>query len=359
MSPSINLTPFNINVDQAILDDLQQRLANARWADHIADDWQRGVAPTALRGFVHKWADAYDWRSTETRLNRLNHYKLDGIHFVRAGTIGKPALLLIHGWPDSFMRFEKMIPMLENDFDIMIPSIPGFGFSDRPAEPGVGAAAVADRIAELMNALGLDRYGIHGGDWGSTITELIAVRHSEHVTRIHITDLAPWHNFRVDPSTLTSEESEYLTEVGAYRQREGAYIQMHITKPQTIGYALNDSPVGLAAWFLEKYQSWSDGGIHALGTDFILDTLTLYWVTQTAPSAARFYFETANTMAPVPPVTTPTAFARFPKDFYGIPRSFVERSFNVQRWTNMVAGGHFAAWEQPGLLAEDLRAFFL
>lgn len=353
------MTPFNIHIDEAILIHLQQRLAQTRWADHIADDIQRGIVPSTLRTLIDRWQQGYDWKATEQRLNLLSHYTFEGIHFVRAGTKGKQPLLLIHGWPDSFLRFERIIPFLENDFDLIIPSIPGFGFSDRPLLPGMGAKAVAGLFDNLMQTLGIEKYAIAGGDWGAIIAELMAAHYSDHVTSLYLTDLAPWHNLKVDKSTLTEEEQTYLSQVTTWAQREGAYVQIQITKPQTLAYGLNDSPVGMAAWLVEKFDAWSDGGVHALGIDAVLDQLTLYWVTETAASAARFYYEMAATMGPVPKVTVPIAFGSFPKDMKRIPRSFVERAFNVQQWTDMPAGGHFTAWEQPELMANDIRQFFL
>ncbi|MGO4758148.1 epoxide hydrolase family protein, partial [Streptomyces sp. 2MCAF27] len=202
-------TPYTIDVPDTELTDLRERLARTRWADSVADDWQRGTSPSALRALVQYWRDGYDWKAAQKRLNQLDHYKADGIHFVRAGTRGKQPLLLLHGWPDSFLRFERILPLLRDDFDLIVPSIPGFGLSDRPTEPGAGAARVADRFAALMGTLGLDRYGIHGGDCGAQIGEAIARRHGEHVTGLHLTDLPFWHTF-VDPSALGPEEQAFL-----------------------------------------------------------------------------------------------------------------------------------------------------
>jgi pimeloyl-ACP methyl ester carboxylesterase len=357
------VTPYLIDVPESALTDLRDRLTRTRWADAVADDWSRGTKPSVLRDLVAYWSDGYDWKTTEARLNRFEHYTYDGLHFVRAGTRGKTPLLLIHGWPDSFLRFEKILPLLADDFDLIVPSIPGFGFSQRPSAPGVDALRVADRFAQLMERLGLATYTVHGGDWGANIGELLALRHPEHVTALHITDLPFWHAFGLDAATLSPAEQAYLGKTQEWVRREGAYIQQHSTKPQTVGYGLNDSPVALAAWLLEKYESWTDGGFEAaLGRDAVLDNLTLYWLTETAPSAARLYFETGAALGEIlghGPVTVPTALAHFPADQAGPPRSLAERSFDVQRWTEMPAGGHFTAWEQPEALAEDLRAFLL
>lgn len=355
-------TPYTIDVPDKELAELRERLAATRWPDAVADDWSRGVSPIALRALVERWSDGYDWKTTQDRLNQLDHYKADGIHFVRAGTRGKPPLLLLHGWPDSFLRFERILPLLADDFDLIVPSIPGFGLSDRPQAPGVGAARTADLFAGLMERLGLDRYGIHGGDCGGQIAEAMARRRGEHVTGLHLTDLPFWHTF-LDPSTLEPAEQEFLKQAQNWAQREGAYQMMQSSKPQTLAYSLNDSPAGLAAWIFEKYQSWSDGdATTALGTDAILDNLTLYWLTQTGPSSVRYYFENFIAISEImsqPPTTVPVAFAQFPADLQHPPRSFVERSLNLTHWADMPSGGHFTAWEAPQPLADDLRAFFL
>jgi pimeloyl-ACP methyl ester carboxylesterase len=354
-------TPYTIDVPDQELADLRARLVATRWPDAVADDWSRGVSPTALRVLIERWIDGYDWRATEKRLNQLEHYKLDGLHFVRAGTRGKPPLLLLHGWPDSFLRFEKILPLLEDDFDLVVPSIPGFGLSDRPQRPGVGVARTADLFAGLMQRLGFERYGVHGGDCGGQIAEAIARRHGGHVTGLHLTDLPFWHTF-VDPSTLEPAEQEFLKQAQEWSQREGAYQMLQTSKPQTLGYSLNDSPAGLAAWIFEKYQSWSDGNAtDALGTDAILDNLTLYWVTQTGPTSVRYYYENFITISEImsqPPATVPAGFAQFPADLQRPPRSLVERSLNLEHWAEMPSGGHFTAWEAPQPLADDLRTFF-
>ncbi|WP_238012183.1 epoxide hydrolase [Dactylosporangium sp. AC04546] len=361
MNATDTVTPFRIEIPEPTLIDLRERLERTRWADAVADDWARGTAPSALRELVARWADGYDWRATEARLNRLAHYTYNGLHFVRVGTRGKQPLLLIHGWPDSFLRFEKILPLLADDFDLIVPSIPGFGFSQRPDTAGSSAPQAADRFNELMDHLGLTRYAVHGGDCGAQIGELIALRHPEHVAALHITDLPFWHSFGLDPATLSIEEQAYLGKAQEWARREGAYAQQQTTKPQTLGYGLNDSPAGLAAWLLEKYQSWTDGGYDkALGADAVLDNLTLYWVTQTAVSSVRFYFETAAALGEIlgrGPVTAPTAIAALPGDPTKPLRSLAERSLPIRRWTELPAGGHFGAWEQPEALALDLHAF--
>ena len=358
------MSAFRIDVPQAVLDDLADRLARTRWPDAVAeDDWSWGTDPVALRTLLDRWMQGYDWRATEDRLNAFEHARLGSpaVHLLRAGTPGATPLLLVHGWPDSFLRFEKAIPLLADRFDIVVPSIPGFGFSDSPVGPGSGPARVADQLAETMSLLGLERFVVHGGDVGSTIAETLAHRHAHRVIGVHLGDVPFWHRYGIDPETLDADEGAWAQSMAEWSQTEGAYALLQRTKPQTLAFALNDSPVALAAWFLEKFRAWSDNGgdvFSVFTPDEILDDLTVYWVTQTAGSAARYYRDSALN----PPGTTgrapvPAGFAIFPKDIHPAPRSYAERFFDVRRWTPMPRGGHFGPWEQPALFAAELRAF--
>ena len=365
--------PFRIEVARPVLDDLHGRLARTRLPDAVADDWERGTAPGALRALLDAWRDRYDWRAAEARLNALEHERteVDGtwLHHVRAGTRGAMPLLLLHGWPDSFLRFERVLPLLAGDFDLVVPSLPGFGFSDRPAAPGAGPERIADLLAGLMSELGAERFGVHGGDVGGGIGEQLAVRHRERVIGLHLTDVPLWRAAAAaaDPSQLSQAEQDYLARLAAWSQAEGAYAQLQRTKPQTLAYALNDTPAGLAAWFLEKFRAWSDCGddvIGCFGEDTLLTNLTLYWVTETAGSAARYYYDTFGAIRARPPeaartpVEVPTGVASFPKEPVPVPRELAQRWFDVRRWSEMPRGGHFAAWEEPELLAGEVRAFF-
>jgi pimeloyl-ACP methyl ester carboxylesterase len=366
------MTPerFSIDVPQEVLDDLQDRLARTRWPDAVADDWERGTAPGALATLVDHWRDRFDWRREESRLNQLEHARteVDGmaLHHLRAGTRGRLPLLLLHGWPDSFLRFERLVPLLSDDFDLVVPSIPGFGFSERPSVPGVDPERIADLLAGLMSALGLERFAIHGGDVGSGVGEQLALHHRARVVALHLTDVPYWHLFATDETQLSDAERAYLAQGTAWAQTEGAYAQLQSTKPQTLTYALNDSPAGLAGWFLEKFRAWSDCGddvIGYFGADTLLANLTLYWVTQTAGSAARVYYDTMAAMRArgggpeQARVEVPTGVTIFPKDIAPAPREFAERWFDIRHWNQMPRGGHFAAWEQPQLLAGELRSF--
>lgn len=363
---------FTIDVPQSVLDDLQDRLARSRWPDAVAEDWDRGTEVGYLRALVDHWRNDYDWRAAEARLNAQEHFTTTvdgvGLHYLTAGgqQPGAMPLLLLHGWPDSFLRFEKLLPLLteaDEPFQVVVPSIPGYGFSQRPTHPGTNSARIADLLVDLMTELGFDRFGVHGGDVGSGIGEQLALRHSRRLVGLHLTDVPWWHVSAVDRATLSLAEQEYLDRGMAWSKSEGAYALQHSTKPQTLSYSLNDSPMGLAAWFVEKFRSWSDckGDISSRFTfDELLTNLTLYWVTETPGSAARLYYENAQLWRDhsTGPVEVPTGVAIFPYDIVPAPREFAERWFNLQRWTKMPRGGHFAALEEPDLLAGDLRAFF-
>ena len=385
--------PFAVGIPKETLDDLVDRLATTRWPDRLdGAGWDYGIRQRYLKELTRYWQEEFDWPATEARLNRLDHFRaeIDGlnVHFIHARGQGENPmpLLLTHGWPDSFLRFEKLIPLLTNPaehggkdgdaFDLVIPSLPGFGFSDRPKEAGE-LARVPARLAALMTKeLGYKRFGAHGGDWGSTITERLALEQAKSLTGIHLTDVPFAHLFGRQKG-LTTKEKAFLAEARDWQQREGAYAMIQATKTQTLGVGLNDSPAGLAAWIVEKFRAWSDCGGDVekrFSRDELLANITLYWATQTITSSMRYYHDAAQAPdekklfgtlrgwlgmgAPSGPVKVPTGFALFPKDIAPPPREWAERFFNVKRWTEMPRGGHFAALEEPQLLAEDIRAFF-
>jgi len=282
-------------------------------------------------------------------------------------------IILTHGWPDSFWRMLKLIPLLADperhggdpadSFDVIVPSLPGFGFSDRPTEPGFAQDRIADLFAALMTALGYPRFAAHGGDWGSGVTEQLALRHAASLVGIHLTDVPYGHLFTIPEDGLSAEERAYLAAGQRWQRDEGAYALIQGSKPQTLAYGLTDSPVGLAAWLVEKFRAWSDcdGDVERRFTkDELLANITLYWVTNTINSANRLYYEAQHRPSRDGSgrISVPTGVAIFPKDIVPAPRAFGERFFNVQRWTEMPRGGHFAAWEEPDLLAQDIRAFF-
>ena len=373
--------PFSISVAQETLDDLQQRLAQTRWPDDIEGaGWDYGTNPGYLKELTTYWQHQYNWRKQEAMLNQFHHYKASidglGIHFIHEHGKGpKPLpILLTHGWPDSFFRMTKLIPLLtdpeahggkaKDAFDVVVPSIPGYGFSDRPTKKGFNAERVADLFARLMtNSLGYNQFAAHGGDWGSSVTEQLAFNHANLLTGIHLTDIPYHHLFTVKPDDLSEAEQAYLNAGKTWQMSEGAYAMIQSTKPQTLAYGLNDSPVGLLAWIIEKFRSWSDsdGDVERRFTkDELLTNVMIYWVTQTINSANRLYYESQHNPSKnnVEHTNVPTGVAIFPKDLVLAPKAFAERFFNVQQWTEMPSGGHFAALEEPELLAEDIRSFF-
>ena len=370
-------TPFKIDVTQDKLNDLYDRLGKTRWPDEIpGSGWLYGTNLTYLKELCNYWQHEYNWRKQETYLNTFNHYKAQidgfGLHYLYEKGKGTKSLpiLLTHGYPDSFIRFLKIIPLLTEaddkgfSFDVVIPSIPGFGFSDRPAEKGMNPEKIAGLFAALMTKeLGYSQFAAHGGDWGSSITEQLSIHHRQLLKGIHLTDVPYKHIFNVPPDKLSEDEKKYLEAGKKWQMQEGAYAMIQGTKPQTLAYGINDSPVGLAAWIIEKFYAWSDshGDIESCFTkDELLTNLMIYWITETANSAFRIYFESMN----MPPSKDqskpelPTALAVFPKDLVPAPRAFAERVFTIKRFTEMPSGGHFAALEKPAALADDIRSFF-
>jgi microsomal epoxide hydrolase len=378
------VSPFVISIPETTLDDLRERLARARPSELNFDTgWDYGTDVRYLRDLLHYWRDSYDWRAQEAELNRYAHYRatIDGIgvHFVHQRGVGPNPLpiVLTHGWPDSFYRMLPLMPLLvdpgshggraEDAFDVVVPSIPGFGFSDKPTERGLTGERVADLWNQLMrDELGYDRYVAHGGDMGSSVTLELARKNPDVLFGIHLTDvpylaLLPLINSQ---ENLSAEEQEYLKQGEQWGQQEGAYGMVQSTKPQTLAHGLNDSPTGLASWIVEKFRGWSDcaGDIEKRFTkDQLLTNIMIYWVTETIGSSFLMYYEPMHTQpiqAKHERTEVPAGFAMFPHDLLTPPRSWAERFFNVRHWTEMPSGGHFAAMEEPELLAEDIRAFF-
>ena len=360
----MTVTPFAIDIPQHDLDDLRDRLARTRRPPRTEHSWERGTSTDALETLVAHWAGVYDWRATEARFNRLDQVSVEveglTVHAVLAGTPGATPLLLLHGWPDGFFRFEKALPLLAERFELVIPSIPGYGFSQRPDEP-TGPVRAGDVLAALMTALGHERFGVDGGDIGSTIAEQLTLGQPDRVIGLHLGDI-PFHRPRaLTPEEMTDEDTEWMSRLMRWEQTEGAYARLQRTKPQTLAVALEDSPAGLAAWILEKYRAWSDCEGDPF-TRFTLDelstVLTVYWATRTAGSSVHYYFDNAHSRLRTARVEVPTALAQFPKDLVPGPRSSAERWFRVERFTQFPAGGHFGPWEEPELWAGDVVAFF-
>ncbi|HST67609.1 MAG TPA: epoxide hydrolase, partial [Mycobacteriales bacterium] len=316
------MEPFRIDVPDAVLDDLRDRLLRTRWPAEIKGvGWDRGTDPAYLRDLVAYWADGFDWRAQEARMNELPQFRADGLHFVHQAGEGLPVLLL-HGWPDSFLRYEKVLPLLAGR-PVVVPSLPGYGFSDPPAEPGqVTRSAMAARMATLMESLGYDRYAVSGGDIGNGTAEALAGAHPDRVAGLHLTDLALWHLTGLDPTTLSGPERDYLAAAAAWARTDGAYLQLQATRQLTAAYGLTDSPAGLAGWIVEKLRAWSDG--FPFSRDEVLTHVTLYWVTNTIGSSFGPYAE-RETVAPFDRVTVPAAVSQFAFDTLHAPREYAER----------------------------------
>jgi len=379
----MSIQSFKIAIPQATLDDLRERLARTRWPDEVEGaGWDYGTNLGYMKDFADYWQHLYDWCKQEAALNTFAHFKAEvdgiGIHFIHERGQGPnpTPIILTHGWPDSFYRMHKIIPMLTDparfggdpadSFDVIVPDLPGFGFSDRPRKPGMTLARTAEIWARLMTGvLGYHRYAAAGGDFGSVVTQLLALAHPESVVGIHVTDLG-FYTLNAYQSDLTAAEKQYVGANQGWFFQEGAYAMLHASKPQTLAYGLNDSPVGLAAWMVEKFRAWSDcdGDVEKrFSKDELLTHVMIYWVTQTINSSIRNYYKDLAIPQPLKPgqhIEVPAGFARFPKDLppgVTLPRELAERHLHVRQWTEMPRGGHFAALEEPGLLVEDMRAF--
>lgn len=379
----MTIQPFSIAVDDAVLADLTARIRGTRWpARSPGAAWEQGTDLDWLQRLLTSWADDFDWRAQERALNQLPHFHgaLEGlrIHFVHAKARhgGGIPLILTHGWPSAFTEYLPLVPLLTDPaahgidgpaFDLVIPSLPGYGFSDRPRRTNANYRYQAGLWHQLMAALGYTRYAAGGTDFGSGIATLMALDRPERMIGIHLTnlDLRPYTGPGAKP--LTADEQQYEAIGEQWWQAEGGYKAIQSTKPQTLAYGLNDSPAGLAAWVCEKWRSWSDSGgdLDArVSREFLLTLLTLYWVTGTIGSSMLDYFDNrwhGVVLGPDDRVRVPTAIAGFTTQhvFEGAPpREWAERLYNVQRWTPMPRGGHFAPIEEPLRLARDIAAFF-
>jgi pimeloyl-ACP methyl ester carboxylesterase len=374
----MTITPFRIEVAEAVLEDLRERLGRTRFPDELEGvGWEDGVDPGYLKELVGYWKDRYDWRAAERALNRFPQYRAEvqglGIHFIHQPGVGPDPLPLVvtHGWPGSVVEFTRIIGPLADPaahggeardaFHVVAPSLPGYGFSDHPKQPGTNPARIAELWVDLMGQLGYRRFGAQGGDWGAAVSTALGGNHPEHLIGVHLN--MPIGRPPQDPAEYTEEDRRALAERERWQQQESAYARLQGTKPQTIGTALNDSPAGLAAWIVEKFRTWSDcgGDVESrFSRDDLLTNITIYWVTESPTSSARLYWESARAggFGTRKRVEVPVGCAIFPKEIVRGPRSWAERALNVVRWTEMAAGGHFAAMEEPEALVEDIRAFF-
>lgn len=381
---SDEVIPFQIEVPDADLTDLRERLSRTRWPEAATvDSWSQGVPLDYLRDLCEYWAEQYDWRSTEVRLNALPQFRTTidglGIHFIHARSPYVDALpiVLTHGWPGSVVEFLKVVGPLTDPaahggdpadaFHVVAPSLPGYGFSDRPNRSGWGVERIAAAWIELMGRLGYERFGAQGGDWGTSISTSIAQQAPARVIGIHLNPpiAAP------DPATfddLTAAERTALADLERAGREESGYSEQQATRPQTVGYGLVDSPVALCAWIVEKFQAWTDcegDPENALTRDEMLDDITLYWLTKTGASSARLYWESIRqvsewfTHGTTDVITVPTGCSIFPKEIPRPSRRWAERRYtDIRYWNELDRGGHFAAFEQPGPFVNEVRAFF-
>ena len=381
MSRHTTPEPFKINVADSVLTDLRERLERVRWPGEIPNTaWDYGANLAYIKELVDYWRTHYDWRAHERQLNRWSQFRVtidsQRIHYIHARGKGPNPfpLIITHGWPGSIAEFMEILGPLTDPaahggdpadaFDVIAPSLPGYGFSGPTHDRQVNIIRIAEWFTVLMNdVLGYTRYGAQGGDWGAMVTSRLGFADAQHVAGIHLNmvGVAPHPAKRLN---LSQAEQTFLKSMDKWRGEETGYQNIQGTKPQTLAYALNDSPVGLCAWITEKFRTWSDcdGAVENSYTkDQLLTNIMIYWVTQTINSSTRLYFEERHhpwRMGKDDKITVPTAIALFPKEIATPPREWAERAYNVQRWTPMPAGGHFAAMEQPKLLVEDVRAFF-
>lgn len=377
----VSIEPFRIPSDTATWNDLLARLARTRWSDAVTDDWRYGTRRQALRELVDHWQHAYDWPARAVELNALPHHRtvIDGfgvhfLHFRGRGPAQGPAprpLLLMNGWPSSFVEYARLAPRLADParfggdaadaFDVVLPALPGFGFSDRPTRPDQVRAP--ELFARLMTeVLGYRRFLAAGTDIGAGVATRMALAYPDRVTGIHVASVVD-PPLGADAPPLTSAEREYRERGERWDQEEGAYQALQSTRPQTLAFGLADSPVGLASWVIEKFYAWSDCGGELFATfppDVLIDNLMVYWISETIGSSMRAYYEARHfrpALRATDRVRVPTAVAMFPKDLALAPREWAERFYDVRRYTAFSRGGHFPGWEVPDDYAADLRSF--
>ena len=378
----MSIERFELPYSDAAVEDLRDRLAQTRWPDEIpGTGWEYGADLAYIRELCRTWREEFDWKARIEELSALHHYRYAtpelGVHFLHERGKGPaPAPLLVtHGWPGSFLEMLRILPRLTDparfggdpadSFDVVVPSLPGFGFSDRPARRGMNVFAIADLWAGLMGELGYERFAVQGGDFGAGVNTALGLRHADRLMGVHLNYIPgsyrPWLAPGEQPSAV---ERAFLADAAAWYEDHGAYAHVQRMEPQTLAYGLNDSPAGLAAWLVEKFRDWADcgGDVESRFTrDELLANVTLYWMTGTIHSSCRLYFE--GRKAPLQfqeheRVEVPCGIAHFPKELPFPPRPWIERGYHVVRWSEMPRGGHFAAAEEPELLAADVAAFF-
>jgi pimeloyl-ACP methyl ester carboxylesterase len=367
---------FTISVPDEVVDDLHRRLRQTRWPDAVADSgWTYGLDLDWMRSIADYWLNQFDWYAQQRVLNDYPHYiaEIDGfrIHYLhfRSSHPNAVPLVVTHGWPGSFLEFLKVAPMLANSASdpshVIVPSLPGYGFSERPSSPGMNTYRTADLWVGLMRELGYDRFVAQGGDIGANVSSVMAWKHPESVLALHLNYIPgsyhPWVDEEAQP--LRPEEIAFKHTAQKWYEERGGYWHVQATQPQTLGFALNDSPVGLAAWLIDKYRGWADcDGVveRRFSRDELLTHVSLYWFTATIASSCRMYLESRR--APLvfgrgERIGVPCAVLQLAKEEPMPPRAWVERAYNIIRWTEKPSGGHFAAWEEPEVFATDVREF--
>jgi pimeloyl-ACP methyl ester carboxylesterase len=381
MPATISIQPYTIAIPEADIVDLKGRLSRTRFPPAVVDDWSDGTDVAYLRESLTYWRDEFDWRAQEARLNAVPQFVArigdQDVHFVHVRGRGpKPMPLIItHGWPGSFIEMLDVIPRLTDPerfggdahdaFDVVVPSLPGYGFSSAPARPGTGPKRIAELWVDLMSALGYDRFAAQGGDWGAAVSTHLGVDWADRLIGVHLNFMmrAFLPSRRTVEADIGPDEVAYYDSIERWTADEGGYAHLQGTKPQTLAYALTDSPAGLAAYILEKFRTWSDcgGDVESVfSKDTLLTNIAIYWFAQTIGPSMHLYWERqrAPSRAPETKPSVPFALAVFPKELSTPPRRLMERVFRVDRYTTMPRGGHFAALEQPAALAEDVEAFF-
>ena len=380
-----SITPFEIVVPDAAISDLKTRLQNTRLPDQISETtWEYGTDKTYLTELIDYWENEFDWKEQERTLNEFDHFKTEideiEMHFIHQRSEHPDAipLMIVHGWPGSISEFSKIIdPLVDpvayggsasDAFHVITPSLPGCGFSSAPTQPGYSPEKIAHILAALMEKIGYQRYAIAGGDWGAIINRYLAFNYPDRLIGLHSNMmLAGPPTDREQRADVTQAEETARAARGAYMQNERAYQQIQGSKPQTLGYGLNDSPAGLAAWIVEKFHGWTDMPQGATGyldnhftKDELLTNIAIYWFTGTITSSTRIYYENSKTPIETPLgfINVPTGAAIFPAEIFVTPRAWAEAAYDLRHWSVMSEGGHFAALEKPDLYLNDLQIFF-